>query len=145
MGCLCHGKSITHINMSISGIQVDPEVVECYQQLKTGRSLPWFSMKISDDKAWIVVDHKGEAGGDSESNHAALDVQAHSKTAGRDVQKIFFVVWAPDTAPIKEKMTASTKDAVKTALEGVNFERQCTDRDEYAYEGFIAVCDSTAR
>eukprot|EP01094_Clydonella_sp_ATCC50884_P017150 TRINITY_DN292_c0_g1_i3.p1 TRINITY_DN292_c0_g1~~TRINITY_DN292_c0_g1_i3.p1 ORF type:complete len:145 (+),score=51.82 TRINITY_DN292_c0_g1_i3:287-721(+) len=144
----------------MSGIQVDNEVVQCYQELKSGKGMTWFSMRISDDKSSIIVDNKGERSGSSETDHAALgavlpengcryavlDVQAHSKTAGRDVQKIFFVVWAPDTAPIKEKMmTASTKDAVKKALEGVNFEKQCTDRDEYSFESFVEICDTTAR
>ena len=143
----------------MSGIQVDGEVVECYQDLKA-KKLPWFSMRISDDKSQIIVEHKGDSAGDSQAHHAALgavlpengcryavlDVHAHSATAGRDVEKMFFVVWAPDTAPIREKMmTASTKDAVKKAFEGINFEKQCTDRDEYSFESFVEICDTTAR
>merc|ERR1711907_153045 len=98
-------------------------------------------MRISDDKSQIIVEHKGDSAG-----YAVLDVHAHSATAGRDVEKMFFVVWAPDTAPIREKMmTASTKDTVKKALEGINFEKQCTDRDEYSFESFVEICDTTAR
>jgi len=45
--------------------------------------------------------------------------------------KLVFVVWAPCTASIKQKMvTASSKDALKKKLDGFQVEWQLTGRDE---------------
>lgn len=45
--------------------------------------------------------------------------------------KLVFVVWAPATATIKQKMvTASSKDALKKKLDGFQVEWQLTGRDE---------------
>merc|ERR1711907_119326 len=53
---------------------------------------------------------------------------------GGNRDKIVFVSWAPDLAPIRQKMLyASSKDAIKKKLQGIAAEVQGTDRDEIEY------------
>jgi cofilin len=47
------------------------------------------------------------------------------------MSKIFFVSWVPDTCKAKTKMLyASSKQALRNALEGVHLDHQATDYDE---------------
>merc|ERR1712210_48609 len=53
--------------------------------------------------------------------------------------KLTFVVWAPSTASIKQKMvSASSKDALKKKFDGVQVEWQLTGRDELEASDRIA-------
>lgn len=57
--------------------------------------------------------------------------------------KIVFYTWSPDTAPIRSKMLyASSKDALRRALNGVSTDIQGTDFSEVAYE---SVLDKVSR
>jgi hypothetical protein len=50
---------------------------------------------------------------------------------GCQMSKIFFVSWVPDTCKAKTKMLyASSKQALRNALEGVHLDHQATDYDE---------------
>ena len=54
---------------------------------------------------------------------------------GRQVSKIFFVSWVPDTCKAKTKMLyASSKQALRNALDGVQLDHQATDYDEITPE-----------
>ena len=54
---------------------------------------------------------------------------------GRPQNKLSFIVWAPDDAPIKEKMLyASSKDAIKKKFTGIAHEIQGTDLEEMDYD-----------
>ncbi|KAI8614614.1 hypothetical protein BC830DRAFT_1050709, partial [Chytriomyces sp. MP71] len=45
--------------------------------------------------------------------------------------KLVFFLWAPDTAKIKSRMLyASSKQAIRQRLNGINTEIQCTDPAE---------------
>merc|ERR1719336_140857 len=51
--------------------------------------------------------------------------------------KVFFMLWQPETAKIKSKMTySSVKDKFKSGLQGVSFQIQATDDGEMAKEVF---------
>ena len=57
---------------------------------------------------------------------------------GGDRNKILFIVWAPDSAKIKEKMLiTSSKDAVKKKLVGISKEIQATDLSEVSLQVII--------
>ena len=52
--------------------------------------------------------------------------------------KIIFFTWSPDTAPVRSKMMyASSKDALRRALNGVSTDIQGTDFSEVAYESVL--------
>ena len=51
------------------------------------------------------------------------------------MSKIFFVSWVPDTCKAKTKMLyASSKQALRNALDGVQLDHQATDYDEITPE-----------
>ena len=55
----------------------------------------------------------------------------------RQIDKIFFVSWVPDTCKAKTKMLyASSKQALRNALDGVQLDHQATDYDEVTAEEF---------
>ena len=96
--------------------------------------------KISDDKKFIQVEKKGEKGAsfeeftktlpDGECRYAVLDVEINTKS-GATTNKLIFVAWSDDNASVKPKMLyASSKDAIKKALTGINDEYQATERGD---------------
>merc|ERR1712217_594056 len=83
---------------------------------------------------------KGEKGADFASftcklpdgncRYAVLDVEINTKS-GATTNKLIFIAWSDDNAAIKPKMLyASSKDALKKALTGINDEYQATDRSD---------------
>ena len=96
--------------------------------------------KITDDKKNIEIECKGEKGADfkdftsklpdGDCRYAVLDVEINTKS-GATTNKLIFVAWSDDNASIKPKMLyASSKDALKKALSGINDEFQATDRGD---------------
>ena len=96
--------------------------------------------KITDDKKFITIDAKGEKGAsfedftktlpDGECRYAVLDVEINTKS-GATTNKLIFVAWSDDNASVKPKMLyASSKDAIKKALTGINDEYQATERGD---------------
>jgi len=58
-----------------------------------------------------------------------IDLGGGMSTGGRN--KLVFLVWAPNTAKIKDKMvTASSKDGIRKRLEGIQIEWQLNSPDE---------------
>ncbi|KAM9918746.1 hypothetical protein OXX80_012884, partial [Metschnikowia pulcherrima] len=52
--------------------------------------------------------------------------------------KIVFYTWSPDTAPVRSKMVyASSKDALRRALNGIAADIQGTDFSEVAYDSVL--------
>uniref|UniRef100_A0A1A7WJN5 Cofilin 1 (Non-muscle), like n=1 Tax=Iconisemion striatum TaxID=60296 RepID=A0A1A7WJN5_9TELE len=62
----------------------------------------------------------------------------HFETKESKKEELVFIMWAPDTAPIKAKMQiASSKDALKKILTGIKHEIQMNDLSDYGTrEGF---------
>ena len=59
---------------------------------------------------------------------------------GRPQDKLLFVNWAPDSAPIKSKMVyASTKESFKRNLVGIAKELQATDMSECDREAAVKL------
>ena len=93
--------------------------------------------KITDDKKFIEVEKKGakdetftdfcRALPDNECRYAVLDVEITTKS-GATTNKLIFVAWSDDNASVKPKMLyASSKDALKKGLSGINEEYQATE------------------
>ena len=86
------------------------------------------------------IDCKGDKGAsfddftsklpDGDCRYAVLDVEINTKS-GATTNKLIFVAWSDDNASIKPKMLyASSKDALKKTLSGINEEYQATDRSD---------------
>ena len=93
--------------------------------------------RITDDKTFLELEHKGEKGAsfedftsklpDNDCRHAVLEISTKS---GATANKLIFVAWSDDNARIGSKMLyASSKDDFKRAL-GINDEFQATERGD---------------
>jgi len=65
-----------------------------------------------------------------ECRYVVYDFHFSTGKAG-DREQLIFIPWCPDSAKIREKMIyASSKDALKKKLVGINHEIQATDQSE---------------
>lgn len=123
-----------------SGVQCSPECLTVFEEMKIRKKFSYLIFKISDDKKFIEVEHKGEAGAsfdefktklpDADCRYAVLDVEINTKS-GATANKLIFIAWSDDNASVKPKMLyASSKDALKKSLSGINEEYQATDRGD---------------
>ena len=122
-----------------SGVTASDEVVTTFNDIKMGHKHKYAIFKISDDLSSVVLETtSSEASWESFTSalpqnscrYVVYDFDFKSDD-GRDMSKILFIVWAPDSAKIKEKMLiTSSKDAVKKKLVGIGKEVQATDASE---------------
>jgi len=132
----------------MSGVKVNDACIKMWEQLKT-KKIKACNFKLADNLKEIVVDEGSvvPAGADApwkawtaslpdkECRYGIYDVEMQidmgSGVPPGNRTKLVFVVWAPATATIKQKMvTASSKDALKKKLDGFQIEWQLTGRDE---------------
>lgn len=132
----------------MSGVKVNDACIKMWEQLKSGK-IKACNFKLSDNLKEIVVEDdsvvaKGTENAwdawtkslpDKECRYGIYDVNMQidmgSGLSAGTRTKLVFVVWAPSTASIKQKMvTASSKDALKKKLDGFQVEWQLTGRDE---------------
>jgi cofilin len=123
-----------------SGVQCAPECVKEFEEMKIRSAYQYIVFQITDDKKSIVIEEKGEKGASFEDftsklpdggcRYAVLDVEINTKS-GATTNKLIFIAWSDDNASVKPKMLyASSKDALKKALTGINEEYQATDRGD---------------
>ncbi|XP_044147899.1 destrin [Bufo gargarizans] len=118
-----------------SGVQVDDSVISLFQEMKlkkSGKKVVLFG--FSRDEKCIIVQEGKEISSDDSANffprlkalfpenkccYALLDI--HYITGESKKQDLIFVMWAPEDAPIKEKLLfASSKPYLRQAFSGVN-------------------------
>merc|ERR1712176_1370299 len=96
------------------------------------------TFKITEDKKFIEIECKGEKEAtfdefakklpDGDCRYAVYDVKINTKSGG-ETNKLIFISWSDDNASVKPKMLyASSKDALKKTLSGINDEYQATER-----------------
>ena len=96
--------------------------------------------KISADKKFIEVEYVAAAGEgfaelkaklpDDDCRYVIYDALITTKS-GVETNKLVFIAWSDDNAPVKPKMLyASSKDAIKKSLNGVQEEFQATERGD---------------
>jgi len=147
--------------MSQSGATVSQECVTAYNDLKLNKKYKYVIYKLSDDNKEIVVETTGTPDDDYESFREAL-INAKTKSKSGAVgkgpryavydfeyqlasgegtrSKITFIAWSPDDAGIMAKMVyASSKEALKRALNGIATELQANDTDDIEYDTVIRV------
>jgi cofilin len=124
-----------------SGVAVDDSVVQTWSDIKMNHNLSYFIMKINDDKTAIVVEDTCAKGQGSYNDlrekliattcrYAVVDFE-YTLADGGQRSKLVFITWCPDSSSIKDKMMyASSKDALKKKLNGLQNEVQATDEDE---------------
>lgn len=140
--------------MSRSGVGLGPDCVSTFEELKLKKTYSYIIYKLSDDRKTIIVDKKdktdtavGEkspqsayedfvgALPDADCRYAVFDFYYEIDATEGKRNKIVFVTWSPDDAPIRSKMVyASSKDALRRSLNGIGTEIQGTDFSEVAYE-----------
>mmetsp|Transcript_23757 Transcript_23757/g.63662 ORF Transcript_23757/g.63662 Transcript_23757/m.63662 type:complete len:139 (-) Transcript_23757:176-592(-) len=123
-----------------SGVQVNADCLSEFESMKIRSSYEYLIFKITDDKKFIELEKKGEKGAsfedfkaclpDNDCRYAVLDVEVNTKS-GATTHKLIFVAWSDDNASVKPKMLyASSKDALKKGLTGINEEFQATERGD---------------
>eukprot|EP00118_Oscarella_pearsei_P024413 m.306009 g.306009 ORF g.306009 m.306009 type:complete len:145 (+) comp40895_c0_seq1:133-567(+) len=133
--------------MALSGIAIMDDVVDTFAAMKTKHTLSYMQMRISDNQKEVEVSHKEEKGGSTEENWAKLVGTLDDNPCwfvfdfiyetgeGHKREKLVFLQWAPDTAPTKKKMlVASTKDALKKKLNGLQVLIEANDKEEVDFE-----------
>lgn len=141
--------------MSQSGASVAQECVTAYNELKLNKKYKFIIFKLSDDDKEIVIEEssnekdwevfreklinatsKSKSGSVGKGPRYAVYDFEYSLSSGEGVRnKITFLAWSPDDAPIKAKMVyASSKEALKRALTGIAIELQANDTDDIEYD-----------
>ncbi|CAO3597387.1 unnamed protein product [Absidia cylindrospora] len=131
-------KQEKYINMS-SGVAVNSECMELFQELKLRKKYKYIVFKLTDDFKEIVVEKTAEAAEYDEflgtlpvdePRYAVYDFDYEKPGEGQR-NKITFYSWIPDTSKIRQKMVyASSKDALRRQLVGLAIEIQGTDSSE---------------
>ncbi|KAI7898465.1 uncharacterized protein BX663DRAFT_461812 [Cokeromyces recurvatus] len=134
-----------------SGVAVNDQCLEVYQDLKLRKKYKYIIFKLSDNNQEIVVDKTSDnLDYDSfladlppnEPRYAVYDFEYEKPGEGKR-SKITFYAWIPDTSKVRQKMLyASSKDALRRNLVGLAIEIQGTDASEVDYE---AVLDKASR
>ncbi|EEH57854.1 uncharacterized protein MICPUCDRAFT_16153 [Micromonas pusilla CCMP1545] len=122
----------------MSGVTPTDKCKEEFAKLKHKRAYKFITFKIDQDagtvdvldlhaKTFQMVLDKLPA---DEPRYLVMDWDVENDD-GCQMSKIFFVSWVPDTCKAKTKMLyASSKQALRNALEGVHLDHQATDYDE---------------
>lgn len=130
-----------------SGVAVHDDALSAFNELKLGKNVKFVIYKISDDKTQIVVEEKSSDPDyeiflsklpENDCRYAVYDFEYELASGEGKRNKIVFFTWAPDTANVRAKMVcASSKDALRRALNGVASEVQGTDFSEVSYESVL--------
>lgn len=128
----------------LTRVAVNDSSLQAFNELKLGKNHKYVIYRISDDKTEIIVDKKSTDGTyddfigelpENDCRYAVYDFEYETASGEGKRSKIVFYIWSPDTAPVKSKMIyASSKDALRRALNGVSTEVQGTDFAEVSFE-----------
>nr|GMD62000.1 actin-depolymerizing factor 10-like [Ipomoea batatas] len=131
---------------SASGVGVVDECKLKFLELKSKRNYRYIVFKIDEASQAVVVEKLGsheethvQFANSMPPNECRYAVYDYDFTTDENCQKskIFFVAWAPETAPIRSKMVyASSKDRFRRELDGVQVELQATDASEMSLDTF---------
>ncbi|AOA60787.1 GQ67_02162T0 [Komagataella phaffii] len=118
-----------------------------FNDLKLGKKHKYVIYKINDSKTEIIVDKISsdesydaflEALPEDDSRYAVYDFQYEISSTEGKRSKIIFFTWSPETASVRSKMIyASSKDALRRALNGVSTDIQGTDFSDVAFESVL--------
>ena len=132
-----------------TGVQADDEVVTAFNAFKLQQEpykLRYMTYEIKDKKTIVIASQGGrdksyddlvEELPENEPRYALIDLEFETDD-GRPTSKLVFISWNPDTAKIRDKMLYSgSKEAAKSALNGVGIHINATDHSELDFETAI--------
>ncbi|KAI9345087.1 hypothetical protein BD770DRAFT_414088 [Pilaira anomala] len=136
-----------------SGVAVNSECLDLYQDLKIRKKYKFIIFKLSDDLKEIVVEKSSETANydeflselpENEPRYAVFDFEYEKPGDGKR-NKITFYSWIPDTSKVRQKMLyASSKDALRRQLVGIAIEVQGTDSSEVDYDVVLEKANRSA-
>lgn len=122
--------------------------------MKLGKKSKFIIFALNDKKTEIIVEETSteqsydaflEKLPENDCKYAVYDFEYEIGGGEGKRSKIVFYTWSPDTAPIRSKMVyASSKDALRRALNGVSTDIQGTDFSEVAYESVLERVSKSA-
>ncbi|CAI6792640.1 ANM_collapsed_G0035410.mRNA.1.CDS.1 [Saccharomyces cerevisiae] len=96
------------------------------------------SVAVADESLTAFNDLKLEKLPENDCLYAIYDFEYEINGNEGKRSKIVFFTWSPDTAPVRSKMVyASSKDALRRALNGVSTDVQGTDFSEVSYDSVL--------
>lgn len=128
--------------MSRSGVGLAPNCITTYEELKLGKQPKpkYIVYKLSDDKKSIEVEEAStdvdyktflDKLPDNDCRYAIYDFDYELPGGEGKRNKIIFVTWSPDTAPIRSKMIySSSKEALRRSLTGIGDDLQVSDKED---------------
>ena len=147
-------SSLDTVSLSIrplqaTGVVVDENVSKMFQKFKLKHEdfkLRYFTYLIKDKKV-IEIDKQGPITAtyddfvkdlpENDCRYGVIDLEFESED-GRPTSKLVFISWNPDTASVRSKMVyAGSKEAMKSALQGVGININATDYSELDLETSI--------
>lgn len=133
--------------MSRSGVSVADESLTAFNELKLGKKYKYIIYTLNEDKTKIIVKETSLDGDydnfleklpENDCLYAVYDFEYEISATEGKRSKMIFIAWSPDTAPIRAKMVyASSKDALRRALNGISNDIQGTDLSEVSYESIL--------
>ncbi|XP_003389639.1 PREDICTED: cofilin-like [Amphimedon queenslandica] len=139
--------------MSMDGTEVSPDVKAMYESIKKHHAKKWAFFEIDRSKR-VVLTQSGEGRDitkreedkkifegevkaklrDDQPLYILYDFEFTTKE-GRLIEKIAFITWVSDRAPIRDKMSySSTKDAVKKCFDGLSNEFKLNNIGDADYD-----------
>lgn len=132
--------------MVSSGVAPEDLAIREFERMKTARSARFIVFKV--EESGISVDVIGERDASFPDLLARLPIDkpryvvydyAFDKE-GSHQEKLIFIVWSPENAPVRSKMLiSSSKESFKRRLEGIVRELQATDASELTVEALDEV------
>jgi len=133
-----------------TGVVVNDEVVEAFNDFKLKKGpnkLRYFIYVMSKDKKSIEIEKRGAIEKtyddfcselpENDCRYGLIDLEFETDD-GRPTSKLVFISWNPDTASVRPKMLYSgSKEAIKSALNGVGIHINATDHSELDLETAI--------
>ncbi|GIL54958.1 hypothetical protein Vafri_10644 [Volvox africanus] len=134
-------SAIASNKTSMSGICLNDQCIAIFNIIKSKSLYKWVTFKVNDAGNEVVVDQLGAADAtyeqflnvlpESNCRYAVYDYAYQNADTNQTINKLVFVHWAPDNSTTKSKMMyASTKDFLKSYLDGLGAELQATDTRE---------------
>lgn len=128
----------------LTSVAVADESLTAFNELKLGKKSKFIIYTLNDKKTEIVVKETSsdpdynkflESLPEDDCRYAVYDFEYELSGGEGKRSKLVFYTWSPDTAPVRSKMVyASSKDALRRALNGISADIQGTDFSEVAFD-----------
>ncbi|XP_071806326.1 uncharacterized protein [Asterias amurensis] len=142
------------IGMGISGISVDPDVVEKYVAFKKNNpaTYKWITLKIDQSRKLIVIDKTDIRRGRDENEAQFNEMKSQLTSEPRYILFLFqfmkngegrdaiaLIGWIPDSTRSKLKLLYSMSvEAIIEKCEGINFTFEVDDETDLDYKTILA-------